>query len=329
MAHLSLCASAAADTRLRRLKRDAVINEMRNTLLHVRDIDGTAIEYGPAGATARQPINEDSSSPRSGKSSKGPVTTAPPEEVFAADENVSEDAVTPTISNEDTKESTDAKTHGKKGKSGKSEHISLSMGETDNSAETKPSKHHHHHHDKETKASKDTELSTPMSKAGKATTSKSTKESSSLSMQHESTLDSKAAKSGGESVEEMTEEANEFWAKYEAKTSKESSVESKANKIISLSMNSTSKAAKTERIADVNMSLPAGKAAKENAEMSMAKAHKIALSMDSKASKDHTVTMEITEDYVSHLDAKASKALSMDSHRLFSKTGKANHSMSM
>ena len=331
VANLSLCAStlepvSANESRLRRLKRDPSLNDMRNMLLQVRDIDGTAVVDGPEGATARFEDEESSGSVSSSKSAKDAAAIAP-------DAN---------------EESEPKKSHHNKAKSGK--HNGLSMGETD----TKPAKHH----DKESKADKEGAPGTPKAKAGKDAAGKigkSTKDAASISMEYGGkatketlSMDSKASKSDSKAEKEtlsmpaaktMKEEAEEFWAEYEAKTGKgPSSVESKSDKVISLSMDS--KAAKGERMVD--MSIPAGKTTKESAtDMSMSKAdknmsmeskaEKIALSMDSKAAKSNPVTMEITDKYVSELphDAKAGKALSMENHRLFPKSGKANHSLSM
>ena len=364
IANLSLCASilepvSGKETRLRRLKRDPALNDMRNMLLQVRDIDGTAIVDGPDGATARFEGEESMSL----KSAQEPVVTnavttvSPAEDAAAAilDSIIAPDEYAST-------ESEPKKSH-HNAKSGK--HNGLSMGESD----VKPDKHHGKHHDKESKADKEGAAGTQMAKAGKDAADKkgkAVKDAASISMEYGSkatkealsmdskaekpalSMDSKASKSDSKAEKEtlsmpaaktMKEEAEEFWAEYEAKTGKgPSSVESKADKTISLSMDT--KAAKGERMVD--MSMPAGKTTKESAtDMSLSKAdknmsiesktEKIALSMDSKAAKSNPVTMEITEEYVSDLphDAKAGKALSMDAHRLFPKSGKAGHSLSM
>jgi hypothetical protein len=396
VAHLSLYASAA-ESRLRRLKPDPSANELRNMLLHVRDIDGTAVIDGPEGATARLPENAMSSpSGLSAKASKYPVTTAPPEVAAAVEENDATAIVTSVISLEDSTETTEeasttneSTSNEKMTKSGKSE-ASLSMAETVMSVESKSSKDHHQ--DKESKAGKEADMSAPLAKSDKSPAAKTSKEPG-TSMDYESkdaplSMDSKAAKSDSKAQKDalsmpvaktMKEEAAEFWIEYEAehpivdakseknvslsmdskagkserkvdletlsmpagKTTKEDVIEmslAKAEKVMSVD----SKAAKSENKADLeSLSVPAGKASKEKTtDMSIAKseknlsmeskAEKIALSMDSKAAKDHTATMTITEEFVSTLphEAKASKVLSMETHRLFPKSGKT-HSLSM
>jgi hypothetical protein len=357
--HLSLCASAA-ETRLRRLTRDPYLDELRMTLMQIRDIDGTAITNGPHGATARMSMDTEESSGVgvSAKSSKYPVTTALPVEGY--ENNDATAIIASLLSKEDADET--AKTSAvNKAKSGKIEQI-LSMGGTDNnmSMDVKPSEHHGKHHDRDSKANKAVDMSVPTGKAEKIKAAKSSKEPTGSSMEYETkadketlsmdihaekpalSMDSKAAKTGSkaekealsmpaaktakeEAMEKEREEADEFWLEYDAKTGHGPVVDAKAEKTISLSMEA-SKAAK--------MSMPAGKTTKEDTtdNMSMGKSEKT-LSMDSKAGKDHTVTLTITEDYVSHLspvDAKAGKALSMNnSHRLFPKSGKADHSLSL
>jgi hypothetical protein len=142
-------------------------------------------------------------------------------------------------------------------------------------------------------------------------------------------MDSKAAKSERKGdLETLSMPAG--------KTTKEHAAEmslAKAQTVLSMD----SKATKSEVKEDPEaLSMPTGKTTKETpTDMPIAKseknlsmnskAEKIALSMDSKALKDHTATMTITEDFVSTLphDAKAGKLQSMETHRLFPKSGKA------
>lgn len=310
IAHLSLTASAT-QTRRRRLKKDAYTNGMRNTLLQVRNIEGTVIADGPKGATARMSMDtEESSGPDLfGKASKDPITTAPPVDTGNTLNDVAYDGTSALQMNNNHNEA----------KSGKSE----------------TSKHH----DKHFKATDDISMS--MSKLGNIQSSieyDSKTVNADLKMDSKAekasfSMDSKAAKrSNNISTEDkiqsmpaakiMKEEAEEFWLEYDAKKENRLSItDAKAQKTFSFSMDS--KTGKSESKGDKEtLSMP-----------NVSKAKKIDFSMDSNGS-DHMVTLSLAEDHVSHLspvDSKAGKALSMESNptRLFSKSDKAGHSLSM
>ena len=314
LAHLSLCSSA--ERRLRRHNRDPYVNEMRKTLLELRDIDGTSINIGPPGATARMSMD-------GGNSDGGLLSKALKQDPT----NPPEIAVEPV----EKSMSMESKSMHHMAKAGKS---------TKASSEGDAASSQHG-----TKSNKETVLSID-SKTEKANVSFDSKtgksEAGLLSM------DTKAAKAQHVGMSILIEEADEFWIQYDAKTGKEpSDIDSKAAKGEDNSLSMDSKTAKSDRMVD--MSIPAGKTAKESAtDMSISKAdkglsidskaEKTAFSMDSKAAKGeqitdtskskadkNSVTIVITDDFVSQLpgvDSKAGKALSMDSSHLHPKSQK-------
>eukprot|EP00956_Cyclotella_meneghiniana_P013751 scaffold20116_cov69-Cyclotella_meneghiniana.AAC.9 len=319
LAHLSLCSSA--ERRLRRHNRDPEVNAMRNKLLELRNVDGTSIGIGPPGATARMSMG--AGIPDGGFLSKAlkQDPTNPPE--IAVETHIEKSLPM------------ESKSMNLMAKAGKSMKASTE-------GDVVSSKHG-------SKSNKETSLSMD-SKTYKANVSLDSKtgksEAALLSM------DSKAAKAQHAGMSILIKEAEEFWIQYDAKTGKEPSViDSKADKGGDNALSMDSKAAKSDRMVD--MSIPAGKTAKESAtetsaskagkDLSMnSKAEKTVFSMDSKAAKSeqimaessipstskadkNSVTIMITDDFVSQLsgvDSKAGKALSMDSSPVHPKSVK-------